>query len=175
LAGCREDEIRSYSVPKPETLPKVEVKPKVRLLGAIFPRGDMSWFIKLMGPVEAVDSRAAEFDRFVGSLRFHDKDDPPIQWTEPEGWKPMPPSGFFYARFALGGADGTPLELTVSFLGGSVLDNVNRWRGQIGLKPVLAGELDKTTTRLAVGGVEGYRIGLGGPGAGSGMGKPRSP
>jgi hypothetical protein len=41
-----------------------------RTLGAILPRGEQSWFVKLRGPAELVGKQQAAFEAFVRSLRF---------------------------------------------------------------------------------------------------------
>jgi hypothetical protein len=61
--GCRRDEIRAYSVPK-------EPKEKVRLLAAIIPQKDQTWFVKLMGPADNVEAQRESFLKFVRSIRF---------------------------------------------------------------------------------------------------------
>jgi hypothetical protein len=53
-------------------------------------------------------------------------------FTAPEGWKPVPPKEVEFAAFEFN-AGGEQLRLTVAQAGGSLADNVNRWRGQIGL------------------------------------------
>ena len=61
-----------------------------------------------------------------------------IQLKAPEGWtRKQPRSQFIAAEFALPKAEGDELDgrLTVSLAGGSVADNVKRWRDQFGGKP----------------------------------------
>ncbi len=56
------------------------------------------------------------------------------------------------AKFAVGGQDGQA-EVTVSSFPGEVgglLANVNRWRGQVGLPPIAAEELEKTVSSFDV-------------------------
>src|SRR5438552_6532690 len=91
--GCQDDEIRRYQAPKPETLPQgpAHVEKTVRLLAVIIPRGDKTWFVKLVGPTATVDEHEPEVDRFVQSMKFTDQEREPIQWTVPEGWKESPP------------------------------------------------------------------------------------
>jgi hypothetical protein len=136
IAGCQQDEIRSYTVAKPE---------QDRLLGAILPHGDSTWYFKLMGADSAVSEHKDEFDRFVDSVRFTDNADAPIAWTLPNGWttKNEKVEGS-YATILVGKEH--PLDLTVTRLGregmaGSILANVNRWRNQLALPPVTQEEL----------------------------------
>ena len=61
-----------------------------------------------------------------------------IQLKAPDGWtRKQPRSQFIAAEFALPKAEGDELDgrLTVSLAGGSVEDNVKRWRDQFGGKP----------------------------------------
>jgi hypothetical protein len=64
---------------------------------------------------------------------------PQIKWNTPEGWTEVPPSSMRYASFAASDADSGKIDISVVTFagdGGSDADNVNRWRGQIGLAPV---------------------------------------
>jgi hypothetical protein len=54
--------------------------------------------------------------------------------------------------------------------GGSLLDNVNRWRGEVGLPPVKETELSSVVTEVKLGDVKAYRVDFSGPG-----GKNRMP
>jgi len=61
-----------------------------------------------------------------------------VQLTAPEGWIRKPPrSGFVRAEFSLPRAEGDSADgrLTVTVAGGSVEDNIERWRGQFAGKP----------------------------------------
>jgi hypothetical protein len=56
------------------------------------------------------------------------------------------------AKFVVGGPEGGT-DVTVSFLGaagGGTLANVNRWRNQLGLKPVAQDEVDQSLASLDV-------------------------
>lgn len=134
VLGCQNDEIRSYRVPKPEA---------TRLLAAIIPHGDQTWFFKLVGPASKIDGQKEAFDHFLRSVRFTDNAERPLTWTVPKDWQAGPEGKMRYATFYLGPRE-HPLELTVIHLpgeAGSVLANVNRWRGQIGLREIPENEL----------------------------------
>ncbi len=63
----------------------------------------------------------------------------PIRWTTPAGWKDLPATAIRIGNFLVAGADGKKAEVAVTSFPGTVgteLDNVNRWRSEIGLKPV---------------------------------------
>ena len=61
------------------------------------------------------------------------------QWEVPSDWKSVPASAMRYASYSVPGATGEVADLSIVTLPGEAgtdLDNVNRWRGQIGLPPI---------------------------------------
>jgi hypothetical protein len=169
LLGCQENEIQRYQVAKPE----VE-KPTLRLLAAVFPQKERTWFFKVVGPIAEVEAHKQAFDRFIHSVRFTGKAEPPVTWTVPDGWEQKPGSDLRYATFHFGPKE-KPLELTVVALGaeaGSTLGNVNRWRGQLGLRPVSEAGLGQFCTSLKVEDVTVTMVDMSGPGVG---GQPALP
>jgi hypothetical protein len=171
VAGCQNDEIRSYQVPRIEA-PKREA----RMLAAILRNDDRTWYFKLTGPVQAVGEHKEEFQRFVQSSRFSDSPDQPLSWSQvPEGWRRAPNSEIAYATFNLVPDEGWAV-LTVTALGresGSVLDNVNRWRKQLGLAEIAKADLPKLIAELKVGDATAQFIDLTGTAQSGGrMGTP---
>jgi hypothetical protein len=137
LVGCEKETITSYKAPRLHR----------RLLAAVVRNGDTTWFIKLVGASEAVAEHKDEFERFVRSVRFPDKDEEMIAWDAPESWTSEPNSEMRYATFRVGKSG---LELTVVKLpgeAGSLPANVNRWRGQLGLPSIGEDELAPLTRR----------------------------
>ena len=63
-----------------------------------------------------------------------------VKWTAPTGWKELPDSKDpRMLAFAIGSGDKTAEMVATRFAAGnagSFMDNINRWRGQIGLPPV---------------------------------------
>jgi hypothetical protein len=123
-----------------------------RILAAIFPHADRTWFFKLAGPNDLVQSQKANFDTFVQSIRFDDAGGTPspapvadanlpIKFALPAGWQQEPASQasqFRVASFTVGTADDHAEAVVTHTVkdSGSMLDNINRWRGQVGLDPV---------------------------------------
>jgi hypothetical protein len=69
---------------------------------------------------------------------------PQIKWELPSGWSEGSPSTMRYASFAATEDNGEKVDISIVTFpgdGGSDLDNVNRWRQQIGLAAVDEGEL----------------------------------
>ncbi len=63
---------------------------------------------------------------------------PGIHWTVPAGWKQQPPSSMRVGSFLIPGKNGKQADMSIIPLAGeagSDLENVNRWRGQLGLEP----------------------------------------
>jgi hypothetical protein len=64
----------------------------------------------------------------------------PYTWTLPKGWSDKPASGMRLATIIIPSeTNGVSLEASITELGGDLLGNINRWRGQIGL-PALTQE-----------------------------------
>ena len=159
LQGCSDDDkIRHYQVARPEP------KPLNRLLGAIFPQGDHALFFKLVGPETLVKEHAAEFERFIGTVRLGDKAEQPPTWTVPAGWHQGPQNPARVATFSLGPRDA--IELTIVSAGGSVIANVNRWRKQLELEEMTDDELEKSAGRSTVNGVPVTLVDMTGTGSG---------
>jgi len=119
LAGCQEEGVRHYQAPHVEALSSPEVRgerPKVRLLAAILPHGEHTWFFKLSGPADAVGEQAEAFDGFVRSVRFGEDQERPVRWTVPAGWRAGRRSELRYATFRAGPKE-KGLEVTVVPLG----------------------------------------------------------
>jgi hypothetical protein len=78
-------------------------------------------------------------------------DERPIHWIVPEGWREVPGASMRFATFLVN--EDPKVELTVVPLpgdSGGLLANVNRWEGQLGLKPSTEQELSKSVTRIEV-------------------------
>jgi hypothetical protein len=133
-AGCQResDEITSYDAPR-------DPPRGVRMLGAVIPRGDTNWFFKMVGPNAAVSEQVGPFEALVKSAKFP-AGGQPIEFQPPAGWVREPGGASRFATLRVPGP-GKGLEVSVSQAGGTLLDNVNRWRRQIGLEPVTEGQL----------------------------------
>lgn len=147
MAGCSQPEgIREYDVPKPPH----------RMLGAIIVKGEEGWFFKVTGPREGLAAETEKFRKFVESVRFEEGASGP-KWTLPDGWQEAGASKMRYMTIKLK-AGGEDCELSVSRLpmrGNStsyVLDNLNRWRGQIQSYPLISSELPTATTAVPLAG-----------------------
>lgn len=80
----------------------------------------------------------------------------PVHWTTPDGWKELAPTSVRIGNFLVPGSGEKKAEVAITSFPGSVgteLDNVNRWRREIGLEP--ATEKDVASEKTAVGSAEG--------------------
>jgi hypothetical protein len=78
-----------------------------------------------------------------------------VHWKLPAGWQEQPASAMRVGSFAVAGADGQKADVSIIPLvgmGGSDLDNVNRWRGQVGLPPISQEEMAKASEAVSVAG-----------------------
>ncbi len=152
------------------------------ILGVIVPRDDEAWFFKLTGDVELAQREKENFEAFVQSVKF-DVAAPqsparptpvrpapapgPItvapkglsQWKVPEGWQPAAGNQFSLAAFAVKEGPNS-IQTTVSRAGGDLLENLNRWRGQLGLAAWSPQEMKKTAKTLSIDGHDGTLVEL---------------
>ena len=169
VSGCqRDEEIVHYRVPRLETTVRADaVKETVRFLGAIVPQNDQLWFFKLVGPDAAVTPLVDPFETLVKSIRFTGKPESPIAWDLPAAWEQHPGVTIerggikisTYATIKIK-SEPEPLELAVSTAGGAVLDNVNRWRGQIGLGQLRKEQLSNESKTMDVAGVKATLVNM---------------
>jgi hypothetical protein len=113
--ACKKDEIQVYRVAKETPAPAMP-------MGAP-PAG---------GAMPGAENLAGAADRN-------------ITWTLPAGWTEKPASQMRVGSFSAKASNGREADVSVVSLGGGAggdLANVNRWRGQIGLPPLAADQLD---------------------------------
>lgn len=141
VAGCdkRESTIRSYAAPK-------EAAP------ATAPAGGPAISAQAVGPGSAQEVAAR-------SQAGPPADDStlPFEWTLPAGWQQDPQPRPMRVATVVVDSNGQRGELIVTRFRtggfGSLVDNLNRWRQQVGLPPVAdAGEV--TPVQTTVGGAE---------------------
>ncbi len=99
---------------------------------------------------------------------------PQLKWTLPEGWAAKPAGEMRLASFAAPGKDGKSVDISIVPLPGMAggdLNNLNRWRGQVGLEPITADDFSKQGEPVTIGGSQSVLFDLAGTPAGAaGMG-----
>jgi len=176
IAGCKEEEqIRSYRVDKvaPASDEPSGGGETQRMLAAMMLP---AWFFKLTGPVAAVGEVEQEVRALVESVTFAGGKP---GWTAPDDWNRKPASGFRFATLEIPQGDEPPLEISVTSLPqvgqdteSYVLENVNRWRGQLGQPPLTPTTLPVETESFEVDGVPTTWVDITGTSGGRGMGGP---
>lgn len=156
VTGCDDAEIRTYTIPKQDAVYAANyVEGPDRMLAALIPSQGRGWFFKLSGLKEPVGEQSQAFRDFLTSVRFDPKSGDP-EWDLPEGWlrKPSGGGGMRFATLQIGSAD-DPLELSVIVLpmpasdfDAYLLQNVNRWRGQLKLSAITREQLAEETESL---------------------------
>ncbi len=137
-------------------------------------RGDVERVIDpptVFTPVSQRDLQPIDTDQRLG-LRSAASGAPSLEWDTPEGWQPLPATSMRMANFRVGGDADAECFLSL-VRGGLALDNINRWRGQMGLEPVDE-EAVEALPRIPLLGGQAVRVTLDGSyaGMGGGEGKP---
>ncbi|HXX94382.1 MAG TPA: hypothetical protein VEN81_12170 [Planctomycetota bacterium] len=152
-AGCgKPEEVQHYQVPK---------DPSWRMLAAIVPASNETWFFKVVAPPSRLAASKDEFVGFIRSLKIEGA----VTWTLPAGWTTEPGSGDRRSTLRFGSGD-PRLEVSVVRLpgdAGGILQNVNRWRGQLGLDPIGEAALASQSTPIELPGSKALLVDLEGP------------
>ncbi len=137
FVGCdTQEEVRTYEIPR--NRPAALQPSQDRMLAAMIPRGDSTWFFKVLGPAGAVDSIEGTLKAFVESIEFEEK--APVLDELPDGWRLGADKPMRHASIDIN-TEQKQLDLSVSRLSRQedweeeVRMNVNRWRRQVALEP----------------------------------------
>ncbi|PTY07349.1 hypothetical protein DB347_08595 [Opitutaceae bacterium EW11] len=154
--------------------PIIEGKYRGRILGAWLKTPERTWFFKLSGESELVGANRDAFMEFLKSVTFEapaagtsmsdlaapDVSAAPIAqntallWTAPADWTAKTATQMRKGSYTLHGASGGEADLSIiSFPGeaGGIVQNLNRWRGQVQLPPLSPTELASSSHTLANG------------------------
>jgi hypothetical protein len=125
-----------------------------RIIAAMLTTGTSTLFFKMRGNADLVEGQKSDFIKWVAAvcdaqteaksepmaaMPPQDTGPPPIKWQTPENWRAVSPSSMRYASFTAQAENGEKIDISVVTFpgdGGSDPDNINRWRGQIGLPPI---------------------------------------
>ncbi len=142
LMGCGyEPEIREYTVPrKKKAAASAQTSVAQRLLAAIVPKDQGAWGLKVLGEPAVIKPIEEEFHKLIETMTFA-ADGNPI-WKLPGSWRQAPGDNFNFAviypttenqpRITISKLS-VPDPLTEAAWRDFVLQNVNRWRGQVQL------------------------------------------
>jgi hypothetical protein len=107
----------------------------------------------------------ADFTAFVKSIKAGNDSNATPAFTPPAGWEEAAAAQMRLTTFKKNGVE-MYLSTPVS---GSHLENVNRWRKQVGLREMKEAELKDSLTELKVGDKTAYTVDLRGPTWSGGM------
>lgn len=133
-----------------EATGKATGEPTHRMMAAMVRGADRAWFFKLVGTIDQLKTAGADVEKFLSTLKSP-KTGPPT-WETPEGWTERAASGMRLATLLVPTEAG---ELELSVIGlplvgdwkAQTLDNLNRWRGQMGQPPIKLGQLAENVTQ----------------------------
>ncbi len=135
-----------------------------RIVAAMVTTANATLFFKMRGNADLAEAQKGDFIKWVAAVCNvqtqagpsqiaaappQTTSAPPIKWKTPEGWTEIPPSSMRYASFSAPADEGDKIDISVVTFpgdGGSDADNINRWRGQMGLAPV---DADAVTSQVA--------------------------
>ena len=140
-----------------------------RIIAAMMTTSNATLFFKMRGNADLAETQKGDFIRWVAAVCDaqtqagpaqiaeappQTASAPTIKWTAPEGWTEVPPSSMRYASFSAPAQDGGKIDISIVTFpgdGGSDADNINRWRGQMGLAPVDANAVTSQVAPLKTG------------------------
>lgn len=135
------------------------------IFGAIISRGGGTLFVKMTGSREVLEAEREHFHSFLDSLDLNldvkgaaggaaapaSGGSSPLTWTTPAGWtEDTTPRQFREATFRNG-----TVEMYISAVRGTALDNITRWAGQMG-QPALDEAALAALERVEMMGRSGY-------------------
>lgn len=138
------------------------------MMGAVANKGADAWFYKMRGNSALTAAEKENFIKWVQSVKPAAESaaapaapaaappgDGSLGWQLPAGWTQVPAtSSMRYATFGITDAGGAKAEMAITHFPGDVggdLENVNRWRQQVGLRPVDAAGLAALVSKLTAG------------------------
>jgi len=137
-----------------------------RIVAAMLSTADSTLFFKMRGNADLTEAQKGDFIKWVAAvcnaqtetrspqmaaMPTEEAAATRIKWETPEGWTEVPPSSMRYASFSASAENGDKIDISVVTFageGGSDPDNVNRWRGQIGLPPLDANAVASQITAV---------------------------
>jgi len=140
-----------------------------RIIAAVVTTANATLFFKMRGNADLAEAQKGDFIKWVAGVcdaqtqagpsqmaaaAPQTTSAPPIKWKTPEGWTEVPPSSMRYASFSAPADEGSKIDISVVTFpgdGGSDADNINRWRGQMGLAPVDANAVTSQVAPLKTG------------------------
>ena len=142
FVGCDQAQPTVYDIPKEERSAKLTLKSEQK----VSPTSNSANMQILPGMQESANSA------------------PEINYTVPETWQSLEPSGIRKANLRIDSDDGSAEVTVLTFPGdvGGTLANINRWRDQIGLEPATSETINKFSQPCEIVGHQGLYVRLDG-------------
>jgi len=139
-----------------------------RIIAAMVTTANTTLFFKMRGNADLAEAQKGDFIKWVAAVCDtqtqaappqmagappQTANAPQIKWKTPDGWTEVPPSSMRYASFSAPADEGGKIDISIVTFpgdGGSDADNINRWRGQMGLGPVDANAVTSQVTPLKI-------------------------
>lgn len=103
------------------------------IMGIVIPTSNRQWFIKMAGPYEEFKKVTPMLDKIRETIKFDDYSVEVVTFDIAEGWVFKREKGFIHSSVT---HPDLTSKFTISSAKGSLLDNVNRWYGQLGMQPI---------------------------------------
>ncbi|MBX3441369.1 MAG: cytochrome c biogenesis protein CcsA [Planctomyces sp.] len=97
---------------------------------------------------------------FFPSAFFPSRPTERVNFEVPKGWKTVETGAFQRVSLEADGGDAGKLAVSISSVGGTVLENINRWNSQIGRAPMTEDELRAGFVPIKIGRHDGRAISL---------------
>jgi hypothetical protein len=123
---------------------------------------DLSAYLDGVPNQENLYTRALDDIEAMARMRGEPQEMPEIKYTLPKGWKETPPVAPQIHRFVTGDPD-DPVVISISSAGGGRVDNIDRWRRQVGLGPISQDELASAVSPTQVFDLKAEQIEIIGP------------
>jgi len=105
------------------------------IMGLVIPTSNRQWFVKMAGPSSEFQKVQGMFDKLRSTLKFDDYSVEVVTFELEEGWVKTREKGFIHSSIT---HPDLKSKITISSAQGTLLDNVNRWRRQLGMGPISA-------------------------------------
>jgi hypothetical protein len=135
MAACRDSKVDAYRIPKEKD--------------ANFP---VTAAAAAPSPAPAAASTPAD----GMNVPVAAASDAGLAWTAPASWQSKPLGALRKGSYAIAGTTGVTADVSITAFPGAVggeLANLNRWRGQLSLPPIVESDLDSSVTRLSQNGL----------------------
>lgn len=160
-------------------------KVKLRTLGVMSVHAATVWIFKMTGDDSLVTEQKPAFLAFLKSVSFHEGMDQQMaemparvstnnkripaqadlpKWDAPAHWQAKAPGPMVLASYTVTGDKGSADVSISKFPGeaGGLIQNVNRWRGQLGLAPAGPAEINPGLIALPIGDEKANMVDLNG-------------